>query len=66
MVVDSSALLAILLQEEEAKIFVDRLSSVERKIIAAPTYLESCIAATFRGGAQGSQQIQNLEHRTIS
>ena len=60
MVVDSSALLAILLQEEEGKVFVERLTSVERKIISAPTYLESCIAAKFRAGAQGSTQIQNL------
>ncbi len=45
MIVDSSALIAILKRESEAPAIIDALVSADQKLIAAPTYLETCMVA---------------------
>jgi ribonuclease VapC len=63
-VIDSSVLIAILLNEPDSDVFADYLLSKSKSIIAAPTYLETCMVATFRIGKSGSDEIQNLMRQT--
>jgi ribonuclease VapC len=60
MVVDSSALLAILLNEPEAEEFASILKNSKLKIIAAPTYLETCMAAKPKLGPRAIDEIKYL------
>jgi ribonuclease VapC len=63
-VIDSSVLIAILLNEPESDTFANYLSSKSKSLIAAPTYLETCMMATFRIGKTGVDEIQNLMRHT--
>jgi ribonuclease VapC len=60
MVVDSSALLAILLNEPDAEKFATILKNSKLKIVAAPTYLETCMAAKPRLGPQAIEEVKFL------
>jgi ribonuclease VapC len=63
-VIDSSVLIAILLNEPESDNFTNYLMSKAKSFIAAPTYLETCMVATFRIGTTGVDEIQNLMRQT--
>jgi ribonuclease VapC len=49
-VVDTSALLAVLLQEPEGDLFLDRIATAERAHLATPTWLETAIVLQARKG----------------
>ena len=53
MVVDSSALLAILLQEEDAERFAQAIEAVERPLISSGTVIEAGIVLIVRQGPAG-------------
>lgn len=65
MVIDSSALLAILLNEPEADKFATILKNSKLKIIASPTYLETCMAAKPRLGLQAIEEVNFLMNLAI-
>ena len=60
MVLDTSALLAILLHESEAREFLDVLSAADRVSICASTLLESEIVVMNVLGAEGQVRLHEL------
>ena len=64
MIVDSSALVAILLQEPDAVVFSDALAVVGPKGMSAGSYVETSIVIDRRGDPVASRQLDNLIRRT--
>jgi ribonuclease VapC len=60
MIVDPSALLAIVFNEPEALDFSLVLNRAKTKFIAAPNYLEAIMAATRLLAKEGATEIENL------
>ncbi len=50
MIIDSSAILSIYFQEPDAATFAQKIATSSDKCIAAPTLVETCIAAVSRNG----------------
>ncbi len=66
MVVDSSAILAIYLQEDDAQFFADTISAGRELKMAAPTFLEATIAAVSKRGPIAAEHIrENIETSKI-
>ena len=59
-VVDSSALLSMVLAEDDAASFAARLSEPGRKLVCAATLLEAAIAAERRGGLEARDRLDRL------
>ena len=64
MIVDSSVLVAILLQEPDAVRFTDALAVVGYKGLSAASYLETSIVIDGRGDPVASRQVDNLISRS--
>lgn len=62
IVVDSSALLCLLLGETEAERVADALENSPRTVVAAPTLLEASIVAEARLGPRGLLNLQAALH----
>lgn len=62
-VIDSSALLAVVLGEEDAAAFAERLSNPGRKVVSAATLFEAAIAAERRGGLEARDRLDRLVTR---
>jgi len=60
MVVDSSALLAILFGEPEADAFIEALAAPDRKFMSAVNKLEAMIVVEARKGAEGAVALVGL------
>jgi Uncharacterized protein conserved in bacteria len=60
MVVDTSALMAILFGEPDAARIAAALSTAKRLRMAAPTWLESLIVVEGRKGPDGVEQLREL------
>lgn len=60
MVVDTSALLAILLQEDDAHRFAEAIEAVERPLISAANVVESGIVLIARYGAEARTDLESL------
>lgn len=60
MIVDTSAILAIPLDEPEAEQFARVIHRADEASIAAPTVLEAMIVAEGRFGLGGSTQVRDL------
>jgi ribonuclease VapC len=60
MVVDSSAILAILLGEADADLYIDALCSGERLLMSAVNHLEAAIVIEARKGAVGGESLHSL------
>ena len=60
MVIDSSAILAILFGESEAPRFLRALAGSERKLMSAVAQLESSIVAQARKGEVGAKSYASL------
>lgn len=63
LVVDSSALLAIVLGEPEAERFSQALATDARKVVSTATLLEAAIAAERRGGLEARDRLDRLVAR---
>ena len=63
MVVDTSALIAILFGESETKAFVQALVSDPKKMISAFNILESAIVVEAKKGEAGGRELDLLVHR---
>lgn len=60
MVIDSSALSAILFREADADLFMDALSRPGRKLMSAVTRLEAGIVVEARKGEVGARSLSRL------
>ena len=63
MVVDSSALMAILRGEPEGPAFRDAIRTTSRRLLGAPARVEASMVALGRRGEPGLEQMQALIER---
>src|SRR2546427_60618 len=63
MVVDTSALLAILLNEPERRRFNERIEADPTRLISAATLLETGIVLEQRGGEPAGRELDLFLHR---
>ena len=64
MIIDSSAVIAILRAEPEALEFARSIRFAPVRMIAAPTYLETCMVLVHRKGEDAQRELDNLIDRT--
>ena len=63
MVLDTSALLALLLDEPEAEACRGALESDESRLVSAATLLEAAVVIEARKGEAGGRELDLLVHR---
>jgi ribonuclease VapC len=63
MVLDTSAILAILLDEPKAATFVELISKDQRRLLSAGTALELMIVIEARKGEAGGRELDLFLHR---
>ena len=64
MVIDTSALIAILLDEPEAEAFAKAIAADSRRLISAASALETAIVIEVRRGPAGGRELDLLLHRS--
>lgn len=62
-VIDSSALLSVVLGEADAERFAARLVEPVRKVVSAATLFEAAVAAERRGGLEARDRLDRLVTR---
>jgi ribonuclease VapC len=60
MVIDSSALIALLLDEPETLSFVAAIAAAQTRLVSAPTYLETAIVMHARSGPEAQEKLDRL------
>jgi len=60
MVVDSSALVALLLGEPETHRFVAAMAAASRRLLSAPSYLETAVVMMARSGREAKEKLDRL------
>ena len=60
MVIDTSAVIAILQQEDEAQQFADLIAADRYRLMSAVSHLESAIVIGSRYGSTGKEQLTAL------
>jgi ribonuclease VapC len=60
MIVDSSALIAILEREPDASILSEALINAGAKLLGSPTFLETCLVAGRRRGFGAVSDVEDL------
>jgi ribonuclease VapC len=60
MVIDTSALIALLLGEPETEKFVVGIAAASRRLVSAPSYVETAIVIGARSGPQGRDALDRL------
>ena len=60
MVLDTSALLAILLDEPERRAFTEAIEAAEVRLLCAATFLETSMILESRHGAEGVRALDRL------
>jgi len=60
VIIDSSALVAILLNEPEAGQHTEAIAGATHRRMSAATYLEAAIVAESRGGTGGARSLDRL------
>jgi ribonuclease VapC len=60
MVLDTSAMLCVLLGEPEAGEFIEAIAAGERRAVSAATWVETVIVITARKGQQGRARFDRL------
>ena len=63
LVVDTSAIMAILLEEPDAFLFAQALHDADELRMSAPSWLEAAQVATGRRGGKGFEQFHELVTR---
>jgi ribonuclease VapC len=63
MVLDTSALLALLLEEPEAEAFRGAVEDDQARLVSAATLLESAIVIEAKKGEAGGRELDLLVHR---
>lgn len=65
MVIDTSALLAILLDEPERRSFNEAIEAAESRVISAATFVEASIVIEARFGAEGLRDLDLFVERAL-
>jgi ribonuclease VapC len=60
MIIDTSALIAILTAEDDAATYADALTQASAKLISAPTYLETCMVFCGRRNPGSVAEVDDL------
>jgi ribonuclease VapC len=60
MIIDTSALIAILFNEDDADLYANALASSEHRLMSAANYLESGIVIDRQRGAAAGRQLDSL------
>lgn len=60
MVIDTSALIAILLDEPERRAFTEAIEAAESRTVSAATLLETAIFVESRFGPEGASDLDHL------
>jgi ribonuclease VapC len=60
MVIDSSALIALLLAEPDSSRYIAAVARAQRRMISAPSYLETAIVMMSRSGPQAQALLDRL------
>lgn len=60
MVIDSSALIALLLGEPDTASFVAAIANAQTRVVGAPTYLETAIVMHARSGRGAQDKLDRL------
>src|SRR5271170_775686 len=60
MVIDTSALIALLQAEPETPRFVAAIAAANRRLVAAPSYLETVIVMVSRSGPEAKEKVDRL------
>lgn len=63
MVIDTSALVAILLEEPEEEVFAKRIADDPKRLVSAFTALEAGIVIEARKGESGGRELDLLLHQ---
>jgi ribonuclease VapC len=63
MVIDTSALIAILLQEREAETFARSIAADPRRLISVFNWLETSLVVEAKKGEAGGRELDLLLHR---
>jgi ribonuclease VapC len=63
MVIDSSALIAILLGEPDAKVFSEAIANVPKRLVSAFSALETLIVIESKKGEPGGRELDLLLHK---
>ncbi|GMU62363.1 MAG: ribonuclease VapC [Myxococcaceae bacterium] len=59
-VLDSSALLAVVLGEDDAELYATRLAEPGRRLVSAATLFEAAVAAERRGGLEARDRLDRV------
>jgi ribonuclease VapC len=60
MIIDTSAVLSILLAEPDAKIYADAIAASKHRVMAAPTYLELCMVFCGRRNDESLEMVEQF------
>ncbi len=60
MVLDTSAILAILFDEPERRSFTERIEAAERRLLSAANFVEASMILESRHGAEGVRSLDRL------
>jgi ribonuclease VapC len=60
MVIDSPALIALLLGEPETADLIAAIAAASNRVVSAPTYLETAIAILARSGPKAQEKLDRL------
>lgn len=63
MIIDTSALIAILFNEADADLYANALANSEHRLMSAANYLESAIIIDRQRGAAAGRQLDSLIFR---
>lgn len=63
MVIDSSALIAIVTGEPERRAFIEAVAAADTRLVAAPTVLETSIVLLSRAGEARLQDLRDFSTR---
>jgi len=66
VVIDSSAILAIVYAEPEEATFLDLIAKSENRLLSSPSYVEISIVLDTRHGEQGVKNLQSVNRRIIN
>jgi ribonuclease VapC len=63
MIIDSSAVMSILLAESDSKIYADAIADAKHRVMAAPTYLELCMVFCGRRQDESIEFVEQFVQR---
>jgi ribonuclease VapC len=60
MVIDTSALIALLRAEPETTNFIGAIAAASKRLLSAPSYVETAMVIVARSGSQGQDALDRL------